>query len=108
MNLFFQCSYACEVWGFFLNTLKVEWVFPTSIHFFVEGWNFFPYSHNIICDLWDQIPPFLAWGLWKERNNKVFRETTRTSKELCLIVKRQIQENMESCKYKQAKKQPTQ
>lgn len=93
---------------FFLKILKVDWVFSANIQMFVEGWSFCPYSHNIIIDLWGQVPPFLAWGLWKERNNRVFRDTTRSSKEICLTVKRKIQENLESCSYNQVKKRPTQ
>lgn len=88
MHLFFQCPYAQEVWNFFLEMLKVEWVFPASVKMFVEGWCLCPYSHNIILDLWGQVPLFLTWGLWKERNNRVFRDAAKSSKELCMVIRR--------------------
>lgn len=50
---------------------------------------------------------FLTWGLWKEVNNRVFRDTTKNSKELCISIRKQIQENIENYKYAPSKKIPS-
>lgn len=81
-----------------LQLLSLEWVFPNSLKLFIEGWSNCPFSHNVIVDLWNQVPPFVTWGLWKERNNKIFREVERSSGEVFQIIRSQIKKNIEASK----------
>lgn len=66
MHLMFQCPYSKEIWYFFLMNLIIEWVFPPLVKMFIDCYNLCPYSHNIIMDLWRQVPLFLTWGCKKK------------------------------------------
>jgi hypothetical protein len=106
MHLLFQCSYSCDVWNFFISNLITKWVFPPSVKIFIEGSNFYPYSHNIIIDLWRQFPPFLILGLCK---NKII-EYSRIQQEIvdiCVSIRQKIQENINNSKYSPPKKMPS-
>lgn len=57
MHLFFHCQFSREVWSFFLPLLFTNWVFPHTMKSFVKSWSNCPFSHKVIVDLWNQIPP---------------------------------------------------
>lgn len=99
IHLFFHFNYVMDVWSNVLQLLSSNWVFPNPMKLFIEGWSNCPFSHNVIVDLWNQVPPFVTWWLWKERNNRIFREVERSSGEVFQVIRIQIKENIEASRY---------
>lgn len=53
-----------------------------------------PYQSPILNSLWNLIPGFLYWALWKERNNRVFNNKRKPAEILWLILKYNLQETL--------------
>lgn len=71
-HLFLHYSYTFEIWGLVLQKWDFCWTLPRAVKEFVHQWN--PPSRNpFIKKLWSFVFPHMAWGLWKERNNRIFR-----------------------------------
>lgn len=106
IHIFFHYEFPREVWSFFLPLLSTKWVFHHLMKLFIESWSNYPFSHNVIVDLQNQVPPFVTQGMWKERDNRTFREVDRSSNEVCMAIKTQIKENLEVGRYSFSKVWP--
>lgn len=51
----------------------IDWVMNRGMNQFVEKWSC-PFYHPHLSTLWLLLPPHVFWGIWKERNNRVFHE----------------------------------
>lgn len=60
----------------------------------LRNWSKNPFQSQFLNTLWDLIPGFLYWLLWKERNSRIFNNSSRTIDALWLIYKRNIQETL--------------
>lgn len=49
------------------------WIFLGSIKEFIYQWRS-PTRNYLLKTLWSFVFPHVAWGLWKEHNNRIFRE----------------------------------
>ena len=45
-------------------------------------------------------PPNVCWGIWKERNNRAFRNEERSEEIVTGIIFKLIVENMRNCKWR--------
>eukprot|EP00253_Pinus_taeda_P025961 PITA_25961 len=60
----------------------------------LRTWPKLPYQSPLLNSLWNLIPGFLYWTLWKERNNRVFNNRNRPYEILWLLLKQNIQETL--------------
>eukprot|EP00253_Pinus_taeda_P023386 PITA_23386 len=60
----------------------------------LRTWPKQPYQSPILNSLWNLIPGFLYWILWKERNNRVFNNSRRPVEILWLLLKQNLQETL--------------
>eukprot|EP00253_Pinus_taeda_P009559 PITA_09559 len=67
---------------------------PGDIANTLRTWPKHPYHCPILNSLWNLIPGFLYWILWKERNNRVFNNSRRPIEILWLLLKKNLQETL--------------
>jgi len=84
----------------------LEWVLLENLRDFAQSW-LSPFSHPKIREPWRQIPPHLGWSVWKERNNRIFREKARSANEVFHSFNRLVSENTSSNTLHVAEKPPT-
>ncbi|CAN1220450.1 Putative ribonuclease H protein At1g65750 [Linum perenne] len=80
-HLFRECEFATQVWSIFSSRLSVFGPFPRSLKEWLWAWK------GLNCGL-DFEPCFkmllhgVLWGLWGERNNRVFRDLEMEPREV--------------------------
>ena len=72
-HLFIECQFALGIWTKVWERFGVAWVMKDNLGQFVESWDC-PFHHPRLVFLWKIIPPYVCWHVWKERNNRIFRE----------------------------------
>ena len=73
--------------------LDMDWVFPLSIQDLFLAWKF-PSRNTLIMKLWEFILLFLCQGVWKERNDRVFRGKETNYVQLFHKIKHLVIENI--------------
>ena len=56
--------------------------------------------------LWNIIPPYVCWHIWKERNNRIFREESKIVEVVFGIMNKLLKENLRVAKCKMPKEEP--
>lgn len=62
---------ANAIWVFFLAHFRVSWTFPNLFCELVSGWWIFDLE-DLPLAVWSALPSAICWGLWKERNARLF------------------------------------
>jgi hypothetical protein len=74
-HLLLLCNFSKEVWKLAVG-LQTYLPLPQDIPSLLLDWpNLFPFcqkKQSIASRLWQEIPRFILWGLWLERNNIIF------------------------------------
>lgn len=70
---------------FFLTQFQTPWVFPKFLHELIFGW-WLSGLGSFPQDIWRALSGAICWGLWKERNNRIFEDRYRTHDELVLSI----------------------
>jgi len=78
-HLLLHCDVAQVVWCSFYSLFGVEWVMPKSVLNLLSGWGSL-LGRGHITRLWKQVPLCDMWGLWRERNYRLW-----TCVKMCLI-----------------------
>lgn len=98
-HLFIHYHFDAQVWKNVLQRLNISWVFDRDIHQFILNLKF-PSNHLLIKLLWKLIPPHICWCLWKERNDRIFREIENNVEGLLTILNKLLLDNISTCKWK--------
>ena len=72
-HLFLNCNYSQKVWNYILIFWNIAWVHHNKIEHCFQSWTC-PTKDSNVEFLWKITLPHLWWGIWKERNNRIFRE----------------------------------
>lgn len=72
---------AYKILGFFLSHLGIFWVFPGQLHDLIMGWGVKDLD-GCLYIIWQALPSVICWGLWKERNSRIFYGRVRNQLEL--------------------------
>lgn len=86
-HLLMHCDMATTVWGFFLSHLKISWVFLNHFHELISGWWIRDWE-ALPSIIWTALPGAIGWGLWNERNARIFYDRVRSKEELILSIYR--------------------
>lgn len=92
-HLFFHCSFTREIWCKMWEKWKINWVMKKSIKDIIWQWNY-PTKCQIIKNLWSLTLLMICWGIWKERNNRIFREEKCNIQVVFEKICRAIKENI--------------
>jgi hypothetical protein len=81
-HLLLHCDVARVVWSYFYSLFGVEWVMPSSVLDLLSGWDTL-LSRGSANRIWKQVPLCVLWGLWRERNSRLFEDVEVTVGALC-------------------------
>ncbi|PVH33793.1 hypothetical protein PAHAL_8G066600 [Panicum hallii] len=79
-----ECCYAKDVWWGLLNSIDCICTFPQQQHFQLQDW----WRHLSVLQPREKRKGFhsifmlTAWHLWKERDNRLFRNSSATAVQL--------------------------
>ncbi len=96
-HIFILCDYAREVWNVITHDNETLWCKPDNLMDFFHQW-------KGLCkiagrqDHSDWILPHFCWGIWKERNNRIFRDREEPAIILGKKVSKNIKENLQVLK----------
>eukprot|EP00253_Pinus_taeda_P017519 PITA_17519 len=76
----FRCQKDVRIQGDINNTLR--------------SWPQQPYQSNILNTLWQIIPGTVMWNIWKERNQRVFKDQALNLEQVWTIIKQNLQETL--------------
>lgn len=85
--------YSKKVWDDLFKLINVDWVFPPTIQLFFSSWKA-PSKNTLIGKLWDFIMPYVGWGIWKERNDRIFRDVESNSTQVFHKIKTLLIQNI--------------
>jgi hypothetical protein len=81
-HLLLHCDVAQVVWSYFYSLFRVEWVMPNNVLDLLSGWGTLLGRGRTI-RIWKQVPLCVLWGLWRERNSRLFEDVEITVEALC-------------------------
>jgi len=81
-HLLLHCDVARVVWSFFYSLVGVEWVMPSSVVDLLSGWGTL-LGRGPVFLIWKQVPLCVLWGLWRERNSRLFEDVEVSVGALC-------------------------
>lgn len=90
---FLHCSFAFDIWSRVLQKWNLCWVFPQHILDCFKQWRY-PSSNSTLRMSWSFIFPHVSWGIWKERNNHIFRDSSLQTDVVVEKVCRAISKNI--------------
>jgi hypothetical protein len=79
---FLHCDVARVVWSFFYGLFGVEWVMPRSVLDLLSAWGTL-LGRGPVHRVWKQVPLCVLWGLWRERNSRLFEDVEVQAGALC-------------------------
>ena len=97
-HLFLCCDFTKEVWKAILWPNAVN--LPDSTMELISCWSslspFDLSKKNLLKTMWMWIPKFVCWKVWLERNNRVFKETSRLPIQVVIKAKIMLAEALNS------------
>lgn len=80
-HLILHCPFAQSLWGWWCNIWGLSWVWPSSIELAFTQWNF-PHKNKLFQKIWRASFQVIIWSLWKERNSRIFNNTSNPIQEV--------------------------
>lgn len=96
-HLFLNCNYSQNVWNKILSFWNIAWVHHNKIEHCFQSRRCLKKDSNVEF-LWNITLPHLWWGVWKQRNNKIFREKEMPDWVLVQNIIEVIKENLKAQK----------
>ena len=93
IHLFLECQFAQRVWAMVWDKLGLYWVLLDNLGQFIKNWDF-PFNHPKLVMLWQIIAPHVCWHIWKEMNNRLFRNEEKLEEVIMRIMQKLIMENI--------------
>uniref|UniRef100_A0A2N9ECT1 Reverse transcriptase zinc-binding domain-containing protein n=1 Tax=Fagus sylvatica TaxID=28930 RepID=A0A2N9ECT1_FAGSY len=79
-HLLIHCELAYGLWSFVFWKFGTLWVLSGCVLDLFFGWyNGLGKLHSKV---WNMVPPYLLWTLWRERNSRIFENTERMDSQL--------------------------
>jgi hypothetical protein len=79
-HLLLHYEVACSLWNTIFSRLGLSWVMPNNVKDLFTCW--WSGSNSWSAVVWKMVPLCIMWCLWRERNNRSFKNLERTLEEL--------------------------
>jgi len=79
-RLLLHCEVAHALWNAIFSRFSLSWVMLLRVVDLFACWWMSSRSRSVI--VWKMVPYYLFWCLWRERNNRQFKDKERTIEEL--------------------------
>ncbi|XP_042945525.1 RNA polymerase sigma factor sigF, chloroplastic isoform X2 [Carya illinoinensis] len=73
-------QFASEIWNYFFNKMGLVWVMPGRVEDLIASWKGITGTQQIAA-LWRMAPICICWCIWRERNERIFKDHERSSEE---------------------------
>jgi ribonuclease HI len=77
-HLFNGCHYSQSVWDQGAQIMRRSNQNRGSIRDTIENWDSITYNNPILNYIWQLLPGFILWQIWKERNKRIFHSKEST------------------------------
>lgn len=91
-HIFLHCCYSRDIWKEILNFWEIQWTFQENLVDSFLSWCS-PFRGELVSSLWWYSFPHIFWGIWKESNDRIFRETSTPSWLIGKKIIRKLKEN---------------
>eukprot|EP01018_Ginkgo_biloba_P026440 Gb_23433 [translate_table: standard] len=75
-HLFLECPFSKAVLSWVLSSFTLSWVLPDNLSGALRQWSS-PFSSKATSSLWILSFHHCLWKIWKERNNRIFKENKK-------------------------------
>eukprot|EP00253_Pinus_taeda_P008598 PITA_08598 len=93
-HLMHLCPLSRRIWEKISFRCQKEVRNQGDINNMLRSWPQQPYQSNILNILWQIIPGTVMWNIWKERNQKVFKDQALNLEQIWTIIKQNLQETL--------------
>lgn len=84
-HLFLHCSWAWALWTWWLKLWNLSWVPPSSLKEMFHQWHYIG-GTRFFKKIWYASFFIIIWTLWKERNERIFNDSSSSSNNLQNLV----------------------
>jgi hypothetical protein len=71
-----QCNHSESIWDMAAQLMRRSNRNRANIVSTIENWDLISYQNPILDRIWQLLPGFLVWQVWKERNKIIFHSTS--------------------------------
>jgi hypothetical protein len=95
-HLFNSCTYSQQIWDYGAQIMRKSNRNRSSINGIIENWDNISFKNPILNYIWNLLPGFTLWKIWKERNRRIFRSQTSLPEATWAQISAQIGETVRS------------
>jgi ribonuclease HI len=88
------CHYSQQIWDWGATAMRRSQRNRGSIRDTLVNWETFSFHNPILQRIWQLLPGFTLWAIWKERNQRIFNSNSSSSSNTWERIKRFIRETI--------------
>lgn len=93
-HLLEECTLAKQIWQKVEHCNEKAYPRMADITANIRTWAKNPFKSRVLNSLWNILPGFLYWSLWKECNHRIFNSKARSIDDLWINLRKNIQETL--------------
>jgi hypothetical protein len=93
-HLLNNCTFSNNLWDKATILYRISDRIHGDITHTLKNWADSPYQNPILNHLWQFLPGFLVWNIWKEHNRHIFEDKSSSEDSLWTICKKQLLETI--------------
>jgi hypothetical protein len=74
-HLLNTCHYSQQIWDWGAQAMRRSQRDRSSIRETLVNWDVVSFQNPILQRIWQLLPGFILWAIWKERNKRIFNST---------------------------------
>jgi hypothetical protein len=88
------CPYSSCIWDQSASIMRTSDRNRIGLKETIEGWRSSTFHSPILNRIWQLLPGFILWKIWKERNRRIFNSVTRNWQEVWTTIHTNINETI--------------
>lgn len=84
-HLFIHCEFTHLLWSWWFSLWDLHWCMPSSLHDCFRQWEYRGAS-PFFKKVWLAVFFIILWTTWKERNARIFNNTSCSTQQLCELI----------------------